>query len=294
MADGHAFTSTPAGREFFGLYQALREHWPTDATDADLPSRFGTTHTTSWGRGSGTDLVLLPGAGATLTEWFTVAEPLGAHRRCHAVDFIGDPGLSVPGRDRIRSVDDVLEWLQTTLASLRADRPILVGHSYGAMVALAFALRHPEQVSGLVLLDPNSCFGPMRMQYLAHAVPILLRPSRSRQRTLLEWETGGAALDHQWLELSAIGAAHFPSTRPRVPRRPKTAALAELTVPVSVILAANSRVHDVGKIADSARNSLSHCQVDIIDGATHHSLPMLPRPAVTTVLTSACTQFAGG
>ncbi len=36
MADGHAFTSTPAGREFFGLYQALREHWPTDATDADL------------------------------------------------------------------------------------------------------------------------------------------------------------------------------------------------------------------------------------------------------------------
>lgn len=154
--------------------------------------------------------------------------------------------------------------------------------------------QHPEQVSGLVLLDPNSCFGPMRMQYLAHAVPILLRPSRSRQRTFLEWETGGAALDHQWLELSAIGAAHFPSTRPRVPRRPKTAALAELTVPVSVILAANSRVHDVGKIADSARNSLSHCQVDIIDGATHHSLPMLPRPAVTTVLTSACTQFAGG
>ncbi|QTI69851.1 alpha/beta hydrolase [Gordonia polyisoprenivorans] len=294
MADAHAFTSTHAGRQFFDHYQALRERWPTDATDADLPSRFGTTHTTSWGRSTGTDLMLLPGAGATLTEWFAVARSLGRHRRCHTVDFIGDPGLSVPGRDRIRSVDDVLEWLETTMTSLHAARPILVGHSYGAMVALAFALRHPEQVSGLVLLDPNSCFGPMRMQYLAHAVPILLRPSRSRQRKFLEWETGGAALDHQWLELSAIGAAHFPSTRPRVPRRPKTATLAGLAVPVSVILAANSRVHDVGKIADSARNSLPHCHIDIIDGATHHSLPMLPQPAVTTVLTSTCTQFAGG
>jgi pimeloyl-ACP methyl ester carboxylesterase len=34
---------------------------------------------------------------------------------------------------------------------LGIERPIVVGHSLGTMVALALALDHPDQVSGLVL-----------------------------------------------------------------------------------------------------------------------------------------------
>jgi pimeloyl-ACP methyl ester carboxylesterase len=41
--------------------------------------------------------------------------------------------------------------LPEAFAVLGIHRPIVVGHSWGTMVALALALDHPDQVSGLVL-----------------------------------------------------------------------------------------------------------------------------------------------
>ena len=48
-----------------------------------------------------------------------------------------------------RHVEDVLAALDRT----GAGRVVLAGHSMGGFVALAFAARHPERVSALVLVD---------------------------------------------------------------------------------------------------------------------------------------------
>ena len=37
---------------------------------------------------------------------------------------------------------------------LGLERPLLVGHSLGGMVALAVAIEHPQAISGLALLAP--------------------------------------------------------------------------------------------------------------------------------------------
>jgi pimeloyl-ACP methyl ester carboxylesterase len=47
------------------------------------------------------------------------------------------------------AVDDVGRVIEAT----GIDRPILVGWSYGATIAVRFAAHHPEQVGGLVLID---------------------------------------------------------------------------------------------------------------------------------------------
>ena len=47
---------------------------------------------------------------------------------------------------------------------LRLERPLLVGHSLGGMVALAVAIEHPQAISGLALLAPYT-------RYQAEAVP---------------------------------------------------------------------------------------------------------------------------
>lgn len=60
----------------------------------------------------------------------------------YAIDFLGDPGRSVVG-ERLRSVEDLMSWLSDVLGALGLESVAVVGHSYGAMVALAFAVRHP-------------------------------------------------------------------------------------------------------------------------------------------------------
>ncbi|MGH2853956.1 MAG: alpha/beta fold hydrolase [Solirubrobacteraceae bacterium] len=46
-----------------------------------------------------------------------------------------------------------LQAVQELIGKLHLGRPILVGHSYGGAISLAFAERHPGEVRGLVLVD---------------------------------------------------------------------------------------------------------------------------------------------
>jgi pimeloyl-ACP methyl ester carboxylesterase len=63
------------------------------------------------------------------------------------------PGFGHTERPRGQSWDaaEQAALLPTAFARLGIERPIVVGHSWGTLVALALALDHPEQVSGLVL-----------------------------------------------------------------------------------------------------------------------------------------------
>ena len=47
-----------------------------------------------------------------------------------------------------------LEDLDSVRRHFRLDRPVLLGHSWGTVLALEFALRHPTLVSHLVLMNP--------------------------------------------------------------------------------------------------------------------------------------------
>jgi pimeloyl-ACP methyl ester carboxylesterase len=51
------------------------------------------------------------------------------------------------------AVDEQLATLRQLISALGVRRPVLVGHSYGGTLALAYAERHPQDVRGLVLVD---------------------------------------------------------------------------------------------------------------------------------------------
>ena len=52
------------------------------------------------------------------------------------------------------TVDVQAQMLHTALEELNVEQPILVGHSWGGALALAYALEFQEDVAGLVLLAP--------------------------------------------------------------------------------------------------------------------------------------------
>jgi pimeloyl-ACP methyl ester carboxylesterase len=98
--------------------------------------------------GSGPAVLLIHGLPGT-AEDFNLVTPLLAGRRTVAIDRLGfgfSSGGYFPFSRQLQAVQEVIE-------RLHLERPILVGHSYGGAVSLAFAERHPSEVDGLVLVD---------------------------------------------------------------------------------------------------------------------------------------------
>ncbi|NLE82403.1 MAG: alpha/beta hydrolase [Rhodococcus sp.] len=281
------FADTAEGEAFYRAYDAVLSKWPEGTTSSDVESRFGSTRVNSCGPEGAPPVLLLPGGGATSTVWFDNIAALSRAHRVHAVDLMGDAGRSAHTGDAIRNVDDLLDWLESVVDSLGLARPSIVAHSYGAIIALAYALRTPERVDRLMLLDPNSCFAGMKPRYLLHALPIFLRPTEKRERVFLEWETEGAQFDPDWMTLLARGAADFPNSKTIVPRRPTVEALSTLRVDTTVVLAPRSKVHDVAKVERSVRSSLSNARIVTLSSGTHHTLPMEPSAELNAELLDA-------
>lgn len=108
--------------------------------------------------GSGPDLVLIHGASGN-TRDFTLSfvERVTDRYRVIVFDRPGmgytdraDPAYARPFNSQAESPAEQAALLQAAAAQLGAERPIVLGHSYGGAVALAWALNHPENIAGLV------------------------------------------------------------------------------------------------------------------------------------------------
>ncbi|MEV0169560.1 alpha/beta fold hydrolase [Streptomyces sp. NPDC050803] len=259
---------------FLAAYDKVMARWPADREAVTVPTPFGTTYVNVCGPHDGPPVLLLPGGGATAASWYAQAGELARTRRVYAVDLIGVAGRSTADRPP-RKVADLGDWLDAVLDGFGVDRADLGGHSYGAWIALHYALRAPSRVRRLFLLDPTQCFAGFKAAYLMRALPMLLRPTPARVRAFLEWETGGA--DPAWLRLQEA-AAGFPSAKPVTGPRPSAEALRALDVPVLLLLAGNSRTHDTYEVAEKARELLPRAEIDVVPDVSHHALPQSAPP----------------
>lgn len=116
-------------------------------------------------RGQGRPVVLIHGALTCLEDMLLGPFDLLAERfRTVAVDR---PGLGLTARARLQGgPSPQAERIRVALKEIGVERPILVGHSRGGAVALAFALARPEALSGLVLLAPQFLPEPRTEQWL--------------------------------------------------------------------------------------------------------------------------------
>ena len=254
-------------------YDAVLAQWPVTGQSLDLDSQFGITHLQASGPEDAPSMILLSGGGATSTVWFNNVEALSRDHRVYALDTMGDVGCSIPGGRPIDRPDLQLAWMDSVLDGLGLLGVCLVGHSYGAQIALSYALHAPHRVRSLVLLDPTGCFSGMSPGYLLRAAPVLIRPSAERLARLIHWETQGAELNPAWLELLGLGA-EIPKVRPIV-QRPNREKLAASTVPTLILLAEHSRVLNIAKVARSAREMMPRAVIGTVPGVSHHGMPML-------------------
>ena len=259
-------------RSFEAAYDVLIARWGVPVEAIDVPSRFGVTRVNVCGPPDAPPLVLLHGGRANSASWYANAAAIASTRRVYAPDTIGDPGRSHNTGEPVRTRQDLLDWLDHLLSALGIQHADLCGHSFGAWLALAHTLRAPAgSVGRLALLDPTQCFAGFAPACLWRALPGMLNPARGDE-AYLRWETGGAELDPDWLTLHRLGLK-VPVGRIIAGRRPSTAALSALDIPVLVLLAELSGVHNINTVADRATRALPHATVRTLPDVSHHMLP---------------------
>jgi pimeloyl-ACP methyl ester carboxylesterase len=104
--------------------------------------------------GNGEPIILLHGNGATSADMDVsgLVSRLSIEHRVIAVDRPGY-GYSERPRGRSWTPEAQADLIAASLDQLEIERCVVLGHSWGALVAAAMALRHPERVSKLVLVS---------------------------------------------------------------------------------------------------------------------------------------------
>ena len=106
--------------------------------------------------GAGPDLVLIHGLSGNLRDFtFSFAERMARNYRVIAFDRPG-MGYSDALPAGADGLNEQASALQDAADRLGAETPIVLGHSYGGAVALAWAVNHPEDIAAVVPVSAAS------------------------------------------------------------------------------------------------------------------------------------------
>jgi pimeloyl-ACP methyl ester carboxylesterase len=96
------------------------------------------------------------GLGAPSDTWDTVVDALSPSRRACTYDRAGTGASPLPPTPR-RTTKDLVADLEVVLEKAEIEAPlVLVGHSIAVWPMAVYAHAHPEEVAGVVLVDPRA------------------------------------------------------------------------------------------------------------------------------------------
>lgn len=207
------------------------DRWELSHTRTRVATSCGETHLVQAGSGPD-DVVLVPGTNFCAAAMLPLVGTLAPEFRVTAVDLPGQPGLSAG--TRLHNSQTFRPWLAEVIAAAGVDRPVVIGHSLGGLVAMEGASAGAP-VRGLLLLDPA---GLVRLRVtpalVLRTLPWLLRPTTASAARLLRAMAGP-----DWTpspELSAWMALVGGRVRSSLAPKPMSnEALRRLAVPVRVV-----------------------------------------------------------
>ncbi len=101
--------------------------------------------------GKGTAIVLLHGFLENKTMWQPFLKEFSKKNRILTIDLLGHGKTECLGY--VHTMEEMAEAVKAVLSHLRLRRVVLIGHSMGGYVSLAFAEKYPEMVKGLCLMN---------------------------------------------------------------------------------------------------------------------------------------------
>lgn len=241
-------------------------------------------------RGEGQPLVILHGDGSMIED--VVSSGLvDMAAKNHRVIVFDRPGYGYSERPRSKlwTPQKQAELLQRALLYLGAEKPIIVGHSWGTLVALSMALDFPTYVKGLVLIA-GYYYPTARADVPVMAVPAIPVVGDLIRYTLSPWL---ARMAWPALMRRVFGpaptperfAAEFPVWLALRPSQLRAAAAEtamlipsafslrdryhELTLPVAIMAGNGDRHVDLHRHSERLHRELPQSTLEVADGVGH-------------------------
>ena len=258
-------------------------------------------------RGSGEPIVLLHGNGSMIQD-FTLSGVMDALAQQHRVIAFDRPGFGYTSRPagQIWDQEAQAKLLKSAFDQLGIKRPVLVGHSWGTMVATAFALAYPQSVARLVLMS-GYYFPTPRLDVPVMSIPAIpvigtvmrhtLSPLISRllwplirkqlfapakvSASFLKWPVWMTLRPSQLRASAAETAMMIPGAIQMSER------YGELTMPVTVLAGDGDKI--VNTVVQSARlhEVLPQSTLQVVAGAGHMVHHIDSEAAIAAILGNA-------
>jgi pimeloyl-ACP methyl ester carboxylesterase len=229
----------------------------------------------AWSGGRGTPMLYLHGAGV---YWWMPAHDLLADR--FTVHLPVHPGFGASqGYEELESMEDLVFHTLDVMDALGLARAHVVGLSLGGWLAAELALRHPERVDRLVLVDAVGT----RVPGVERPDLFMAGPARARGLLFADPESALArrivpdAPPPERLEVALRGreAAARLLWNPHVQHRKLTSRLGRIKAPTLVVWGAEDRLLP-RPLGEAYQRGIPGAILAIIDGCGH--LPPIEQP----------------
>ena len=256
-------------------------------------SRFSKTsprlHFLEWNPDAPLTVILLHGNSANAWWWQWVANEFPNDLRLLALDMRGHGDSEWVKPPAYKPHDYAGDLANFISEEVREERPIVVGHSMGGVVTLAFASRYAELARGLVVIDTAvvSSRGRDRFLHRLKALPTVIYPDletakaryrlmpnegeihRDRvlaiaEKSLMPAESGGYTLKFDRECFFGGDGLNVMDT------------IRALRIPTLLVRAEKSRIM-TQESSEAAAASNTHVRLMVIAGAHHHVI--LEKPA---------------
>lgn len=240
-------------------YREFLSQWPVPSEQRHVPTREGDTFVISSGPEDAHPLVLLHGSNSNSMMWIGDVASWSQHFRVHAIDTIGDPGLSAWSRPPLAS-GRYAPWIADVLDELGIAKASIAGVSLGGWFALDFAISHPDRVGRMALMCPG---GVGRQKYgKLLLLPLLLPFGDWGRRTSFKLIAG---IDSEY------GVALHKQSKPRREKLPvfTDEQLARLTMPIYVAVGGRDALLDSKQTKTRLEQHVPNVTVDLRPEAGH-------------------------
>ena len=129
------------------------------AVAADSAGTFTSDRISVVTRGSGPDLILVPGLSSHHNVWDSIVGPLESHYRLHLVQVSGFAGFPAAANADGPVSAPVAEEIARYITAAGLAKPAVIGHSMGGTIGIMLAARHPDLVGHLMVVDMPPVLG---------------------------------------------------------------------------------------------------------------------------------------